>query len=413
MSVRRSSTQRSLSLTVSGVYYLIAAGLVLASAIYTQANLLFWSFGLLVGGLAASAATSWLMLRGVRVERILPEHGVAGEALVVRYDLRNDARWTPAFALLVVETWGPGWRGYKKQGPTSGPDPTLRSRPTGWVLHVGPGQRVGAEAPCWPTRRGELRFERTVLSTSFPFGLIRRSLSVAAPGRVLVYPRLHRMNRQVLARVSDAAAGGRDQHDRGGHEEFFGLREYRPGDSVRRIDWKRSARTGELIAREHTRPRPPRVMMALDLRPTPEAIAPDEAAMALRVERAVSLAASVVCDAHRRGYHLGLSILGVAAPGAKVFAMHHSPPHRARLLEALSTLDTRSLTDRSEALMVRPTVVVTLRPGQTTASAPGLTVLSAQSMELYVTSVGGQTLDLLAAGTEEPSRRELLRGAGR
>jgi hypothetical protein len=111
-----------------------------------------------------------------------------------------------------------------------------------------------------------MRFETLCLSTAFPFGILRKELRITQANEVLVYPSLYRLNRRVFAELSTLDPAGDRQIERGGGtEEFFGLREYRPGESLRYIDWKHSARKGALIAREMTRPTPPRLMILLVL----------------------------------------------------------------------------------------------------------------------------------------------------
>lgn len=56
----------------------------------------------------------------------------------------------------------------------------------------------------------------------------------------------------------------------GGFSENHELRLYRPGDSIRDIHWKLSAKTGKLVLRESMEPVRGRVLLRLDLRGTPE-----------------------------------------------------------------------------------------------------------------------------------------------
>ncbi|MBI1335951.1 MAG: DUF58 domain-containing protein [Phycisphaera sp.] len=389
-----------------GMMYLIIAGMILGVAIYMQANLLFWAFGLMVGGLLVSLVISWLMMRGIVVERLMPEHGVAGEMLMLRYRIENNNLWTAAFGVVIYETWGKGSRGYKKQGPIADWPRRLMGRPFGWVLHVGPRQAVQAQAPIWPQRRGVLGFEKIVVSTSFPFGIVRRSLVFYRPGELLIYPRLYRLNRRLLASATLNDIGGRKHVDRsGGNEEFFGLRKYNPGDSVRKIDWKHSAKTGTLVCRENTRPNPPRIMLALDLvelsGQTPEEEKPqtkhrkdktghsqsDVPRTLTRhesIERAVSLAASMICDAHLHGYQVGLVVAGMPS---LFYPMHHSLPHRTKMLECLSRLDLTSRRLNPTALPLMPSVVIGTGPGFDSANSRALH-LSADDLERYVVNEG-------------------------
>ena len=386
--------------------YVMVTGLILGAAIYTQANLLFWAFGLMVGGLAISLLLSWQMLRAIQVQRLLPGHGVCGEALVLRYHLTNRS-WLPVFGLMVHETWGQGGikglirrKTWRRVGPVAETPQRLKARPHGWVLHIGPHQVIQAEATCWPMRRGVLTFERIVVSTSFPFGIIRKVVESHQPADLLVYPHLYRMNRRTLYSLSQLDPSGRKQVERaGGTEEFYGIRPYRVGDSLKMIEWKRSARTGELVAREMTQPSPPRVMVLLDLRD------PDDEAK----ENAISLTASLICDAHFHGYQIGLAVAGARCT---VFPVHHSLPHRTRMLEALAGLNLQSTNQEMPSLTDRPSVIVVPGRGDDGAQAARsdrirgrAAVLGAADLEQHV-SQGGAGGDLLHSRVRPTSRRE-------
>jgi len=291
------------------------------------------------------------------------------------------------------------------------------------VLHVGPNQACQAEAPCWPVRRGPIEFERIVISTSFPFNVFRKSVVFTQSQQTLIYPHLHRINRRLLGRIAQLDVTGRHQTDRrGGQEEFYGLREYRPGDSLKMIDWRRSARTGKLVAREMTKPSPPRMMILLDLSDAP----PPEAAAARRTggakrkakadaadlgpstehelleERAISLAASLVCDGYLHGYQVGLAVKG---PPAQVCPPHHSLPHRARLFEALARVLLARRDLRPSPPVVDPNVVITTAPLDDASPTRGAVVrLSAHRLEDYI--LDADASDLLSSRVLPMSRRD-------
>lgn len=379
-----------------GALYCLVTFVVLIVALLTQSNILYWGFGLTVGGLVVSALQCALMMRGLEIQRIPPSHGVVGESMVIRYQVRNRKRWTPAFGLVIHEQWKPRRGKSKRKSETPS---ALRGTPFGWVLHLGPGQQIQAEAPCVPTHRGVLEFERVVMSTSFPFGILRRKITVDLPGSVLVYPRLWRIKRRVLHRLSRIDPAGRKRMERpGGHEEFLGLREYRPGDSIRMIDWKRTARSGTLVSREMTQPSPPRIMIALDLSRSDDDDIDEQI-----IEDAVSLTASLVCDAHFHGCQVGLAV-SVEPPVA--FPIHHSLPHRQRLLESLARLDTRSWSGQWPPMPAEPNVRVGLCPP---LSGPQRTmVLDAHAIEAHVRAIeGGAATILNGRAATRLQRREL------
>ncbi|MEX0654216.1 MAG: DUF58 domain-containing protein [Phycisphaeraceae bacterium] len=401
-----------------GVIYLLVTAVIITAAVYTQANLLFWAFGLMTGGLGVSLLLSWQMLRNIRVQRVLPSHGVAGEPMVIRYQLANRS-WLPVFSLTLTETWGRGWRGWKRRGPVALRPPMLKGRPCGWVLHVGPNQAIQAESLCWPMRRGVLRFEQVVLATGFPFGILFKVVTFEQPAETLIYPHLYRINRRMVYSLSSHDPSGRRQRERGGGtEDFYGLRPYRIGDSLKTVDWKRTARTGEMVSREMTQPSPPRIMILIDLRrgtgpfsnpsgdPSGNGETLDRAEL---VERAVTLAASLVCEAHFHGYQVGLAAYGANCPA---YPVHHSLPHRTRMLEALARLTPADADDnRTDPLPANPSVVIWLGHGEQTRrdhTGNETTVLGAADLEQYVREFEGGAGSLLTGYASQPSRREVL-----
>ena len=400
-----------------GKVYVVVAAVLLVIAVYTQFNLLVLSFGLMIGGLICSLILSWLMLRNITVHRVLPGHGVVEDAMIIRYRVCNGNRRLAAFALQIEELTTSARRRRRGAGNRASANPC--SGPQGWILHVGPNQTVQCEATWWPTRRGAVRFDRFRLSTSFPFGIVRRHVTFSQDGKALVYPRLYRINRRVLYELSCVdAAGNRRRQSGGGHDEIFGLRKYREGDSLKTIDWRHTAKTGELVCRDMTRPRPPKIMLGLDLTdegPPGDARTsgsggddlPSRASVAaeVEVERAVSLAASIVCDAYLRGFQVGLSVTGAPCDS---FAPHHSLPHRTRLLEALATLDVNGQLQPINPRQSAPTVIVRAGRGDG-RGAHARMILGVAQLEQYVDAIKGSSARILERRPHSVRRHELMR----
>jgi len=347
----------------TGVIFVLITAASITTAIYTQANLIFLAVGLLLGGLMTSIVWVWIGMRGITLERLDTMHAVAGEELVLRYQINKHSR-IPAFNLILTETWGRGLRGYKRRGPLAEHPPRLLERPTGWVVHLSRSGRCQAQTSCWPTRRGPLELNQIEVQCTFPFGIIRRVLIFESPQEVMVLPRLRRIARQVMSAVTRLDAGGFHQLDKaGGSEEFYSLRQYHKGDSLKIIDWKHTARTGKLLSRELTSPVPPTLLILLDLQAyamcEPGELAPardedDE----LCIDRAIALTASLVCDAYMAGYRVGLTANGVECQTLKP---HHSLPHRTTALEMLAQLEAGTAAVTSRQTSEAPSVVI--RPG--------------------------------------------------
>jgi len=163
------------------------------------------------------------------------------------------------------------------------------------------------------------------ISSRFPFGLARKSIRFDQPEKILVRPARVTLAGPALDRLVGPGVHGARTTPRVGHaEEFIGIREYKPGDSVRRIAWRASARTGELLVRQHAAPVPSRLRVVLDLGETD----PDS----VESERAVALAAALIRRTAREGIAPGLTVRGEG----RHIAPSLSPGVVARMIDAIA-----------------------------------------------------------------------------
>lgn len=90
------------------------------------------------------------------------------------------------------------------------------------------------------SRRGEFKAPRLRVLTRFPLGLCRAWSVVDLNLHCLVYPRPVQFS---MNQFDSGASGGSDSAiNREGSEDFYGLRDYVPGDSLRQVAWKSVAR---------------------------------------------------------------------------------------------------------------------------------------------------------------------------
>jgi len=132
-------------------------------------------------------------------------------------------------------------------------------------LDIPPGERRSLVTALLPTRRGDRLADRVTVRSYGPLGLAARQGSHLAPWRVRVLPpftsRKHLPSK--LARLRDLD-GRTAVLIRGPGTEFDSLREYVPGDDVRSIDWRATARAGEVVVRTWRPERDRRVLLVLD-----------------------------------------------------------------------------------------------------------------------------------------------------
>ncbi|MEA2683188.1 MAG: hypothetical protein QOK05_1516 [Chloroflexota bacterium] len=147
--------------------------------------------------------------------------------------------------------------------------------------------------------RGAIDLDAVRVASSWPLGVVRAERWVRAEFSAVVHPRyaLPPDDRRhgTLEPVGAAAV-------RGPGDEFLGLREYRSGDSQRRIHWPTSARTGTLMVIETAQESSNSTHYELAL----------AAADAPATELAVGLAASLAAGNVVAGVPMGMSIPGQA-----------------------------------------------------------------------------------------------------
>lgn len=177
-------------------------------------------------------------------------------------------------------------------------------------------------------RRGPLVLAGGLLARPDPFGLFRAFSRVRKPHTVLVLPRRHPL--------PPLALPGQSQYQRGGvamaagvgeSEEFVSLREYRQGDSLRRIHWRSTARRGEPIVKEFQDEHFTRHALVLDTF--------CEAAQDALFEEAVAVAASFACTIPDQDSLLDLMFVG---PGTVCVTSGRGVGHAQQMLEVLAAV---------------------------------------------------------------------------
>ncbi len=105
-----------------------------------------------------------------------------------------------------------------------------------------------------PTKRGEYDFGLTRLYVSSPIGLLSRRLNVAGDKVIPVYPSFLKLRQYELMAISNRLTDiGIKKMRRIGHSmEFDQVKNYVPGDDYRTVNWKATARKGDLMVNSYT-----------------------------------------------------------------------------------------------------------------------------------------------------------------
>jgi uncharacterized protein (DUF58 family) len=156
-----------------------------------------------------------------------------------------------------------------------------------------------------PRARGRHAFGDLHLRVLGPLGLAWRPVRLPLARAVRVYPDLRAL---APAAGGTAPEAGR-AHRRGGREgrEFAALRHYVPGDDVRAIDWKATARRGAPVVREWQPERNQTVWLLVDCGRHLSVRLPDGRQA---LDRAVDAALAVARAAVERGDRVGAVLYG-------------------------------------------------------------------------------------------------------
>ncbi|MFA6242462.1 MAG: DUF58 domain-containing protein [Candidatus Hydrogenedentales bacterium] len=212
-----------------GQIFLVTVLLVLLAAWNTGNNLYYLLYGALASFVLFSAFLSGYSLRKLRVDREAPAAVHREETFAMTVRIENRRRILPSVSVRVENADKPGVS-------------------VGYVMAI-PAKRAAIirTSGQFP-KRGVYELPDIVLATAFPFGLIETRRRISVPREVVVYPRVHAVRTAVVEK--SRTTGDVPQISQGAGDEFFSLRDYIPGDDLRHIAWRASARTGTLLVKE-------------------------------------------------------------------------------------------------------------------------------------------------------------------
>lgn len=237
-------------LTKSRVLVALCAVLLLA-AFNRNDPMVFGMFLLLAVVSVLGFAVPWLSLRSMVVEfGVLSDQEVQeGQACTLPLQVRRQGLW-PAFMVDVETEWE--WASRR-----------LVLRQTLPVVHAKQVVELEQLAP-FPCR-GRYELIALRMSTGFPLGLVRAEHAVLRPQlQVRVLPRSHVVHWPLAWDVADDPQGELTTRRVGQSYELGMLRPYQHGHQLGRINWRASARAGELVVQHFQHSGSIRLRMVVD-----------------------------------------------------------------------------------------------------------------------------------------------------
>ncbi len=288
----------------------------------------FFITGILGIIVSVGVAMPRLAMRGIDLHVTFDlRRGRVGQPVLVRLRIRNRWPW-PVWGLSLV-------RGFALKNSIHTDEGVSLARVPGWC---------SAEYS-WtfiPQIRGLYPLVAPEVETGFPFGLYRATRNATVDGQVVIWPAT-----VMLSGLPDAAEiRESDDHlaDRrvGDFGDMLGTRQFRQGDSLRRIHWAQTARQQQLIVCERQAPATSVVRVTADLEAASHpGCDPQGRTVSDTVELVVQVAASVCESLHRQHCRVELLLnqkLYVAGDSAAGFQRLMDALAQATLNESTSSL---------------------------------------------------------------------------
>lgn len=334
-STRHRLTRLGIQVMLIGVFGILGGSL-------KGLNLLVVVAAVTLGGLFAQWRVSLSIIDALRIDRRMPAEAFVGKQIRIRYQLHNSHRLMPLWLIRLedaVQRTSVSRKNERQMIRSVGP---IQHTMTGVGLMM-PGQTTSAYFDVTVTRRGRYEMGQWLVSTVAPFALSMASREFDGPPDVVdVYPRLLRLHRswqQILPSQVGSLSAAVHRH---GHadDEFFGLREYRHGDSPRHIHWRTTARLNEPAVRQFEQQQRFDLCLLVDAWSDAPVNAPSDTAnrepngIDDSIETAISLAASIAMELTQGGENRVLLV--VVGSEIEVIAGGPSAIGRKRMLQSLA-----------------------------------------------------------------------------
>jgi uncharacterized protein (DUF58 family) len=231
-SIKLSADVRRVKIAPNGWAAAIGAGLMFALAGQTGS---VW-MQVVGAGLVGLLAVSWLSNSrwGAQVQVEYPLSVTVGESFGVQVRVYNPGKRRSPPLRIRSELF----------------DPLLLDPVRVYVDPIAPGERVVVTVDRLASRRGSTPFTTVLLDAIAPFGFFTTSRTTTYPMGLFVAPSA--VPPLDLPRVLGAQLDG--QGPMGPGLDVRGVREWRPGDAVRHVHWRSTARTGRLAVLDYGEP---------------------------------------------------------------------------------------------------------------------------------------------------------------
>lgn len=332
---------RGVTITREGLYYLLVFLFILVGAIIRDFQLLMVLACMLLGPIIYNALVVYKSLRGLRFTRRVPGFIGSGDSFFVDLNVANVGRKT-CYAVVVKDE-------IKQIEGAFADEP---QKVETFFARIPRHDETHSNYRGVIHHRGKYRVGPLTVTTAFPLGMMRNTRIENVIDQMVVTPRIGMMTpawRRLIQMEKTGFSSSRRRH--GLLEgDFYGLRDWRQGDSKQWIHWRSSAKRGQLVVQQFEKQNQQDFALFVEANVPKNPSREDFEAL----ERIISMAATAVQDlATIGGCHLQLICRGQktntvvgnvnqafmvqALTNLAVLTMTHQEGFEAALVECLRT----------------------------------------------------------------------------
>jgi uncharacterized protein (DUF58 family) len=243
------------TVTLEGLLFIIFLAVIGFAAWNTGNNLLYLVLSAMLAFLIAANLIARSSLADVSVQLRFPDHLFAGEPANLTVTLTNHKRLMPSYSLMVEPV-------SDRVDEDESATPRLE---LGKLAHftLTPSRASARQRTEYTfDKRGRYPITGFRISTKFPAGFFKKWRRIDANGEILVYPKPKPLDD--FYHALPMLAGQMQSHLRGSGDDLYAIRRYQPSDQMRHIDWKATAKSVQMMVREHMREDEWRLIIVFD-----------------------------------------------------------------------------------------------------------------------------------------------------
>ncbi|HUF03845.1 MAG TPA: DUF58 domain-containing protein [Aridibacter sp.] len=260
--------------TTGGAVFVGLLVIVAFAAWNTGNNLLFLVLSFITGALITGFIVGNFCLRKLDVKMRFPDTIFAGDETPILVSLHNRKRLFPAFSVTAEVRGKNRTRSafaseieklLPKRLAKRFTEPPLVKYTLDYFVHIPRRDYIENKVDHVFPRRGRFLIKDFELSTKFPFAFFRhRRRLPAQKAEIYIFPKLEPLELEMID--IPVETGKLASKKRGAGQDLLSLRDYKPLDDLRYIDWKATARSGGVMVREFAAEDEKRVSVIFDTR---------------------------------------------------------------------------------------------------------------------------------------------------